>query len=276
MFLTWTYCFFNNENYAVDDRLDSRSLVKLPSLSQSTTPHADPLAWKIIYKFATTDLSLPNAKIRLQAHLGNRFVDVDWWPALWAIMDAEGDHQAAVMAIKPLEQAAMCWVGLKIRISRCLKELPQLKLAKDELIECIKELKARNHIFNTPLTLDEVLDPFKEIEICEMGIFSNGEKGEDEIVDAVCHEMAAARSKVIEIDSDDEDSPDPCITRVQTMALCEQLAGAMLEYGEAEDIFEFSRQLCCFCACLQWQEFADAKQRTLDRYIGSKGNVVEA
>ena len=113
-----------------------------------------------------------------------------------------------------------------------------------------KELKARNRIFNTPPTLDEVLDPPEEIEIREMGIFSNGEKGEDEIVDAVRHEMAAARGEVIEIDSDDEDSPNPCITRVQTMALCEQLAGAVLEYGKAEDIFKFSRQLCCFRASL--------------------------
>ena len=62
----------------MDSGLDSRSLVELPSSSQSTTPHANPLAWKIIYKFATTDLSLPNAEIRLQAHLGNHFIDADW------------------------------------------------------------------------------------------------------------------------------------------------------------------------------------------------------
>ncbi|KAF9228902.1 hypothetical protein BS17DRAFT_772696, partial [Gyrodon lividus] len=46
--------------------------------------------------------------------------------------------------------------------------------------------------------------------------------------------MAVARGKVIEIDSDEEDNLEPCITRVQAMALCEQLAGAVLEYGEAE------------------------------------------
>jgi len=53
------------------------------------SPHADPLAGKIIYEFAATDLLLPNAEIRLQAHLGNRFIDVDWRPALRAVMDAE-------------------------------------------------------------------------------------------------------------------------------------------------------------------------------------------
>ncbi|KAF9219087.1 hypothetical protein BS17DRAFT_789995, partial [Gyrodon lividus] len=61
--------------------------------------------------------------------------------------------------------------------------------------------------------------------------------------------MAVARGKVIEIDSDEEDNLEPCITRVQAMVLCEQLAGAVLEYGEER------------------QEFANAKQRTLDTYV---------
>ncbi|KAF9242276.1 hypothetical protein BU15DRAFT_11879, partial [Melanogaster broomeanus] len=71
-------------------------------------------------------LSLPNAEIRLQAHLGNRFIDADWRPALRAVMDAEGDSDAAVIAIKPPEQAAMRRLGLTIRISLHPKELPQL------------------------------------------------------------------------------------------------------------------------------------------------------
>ncbi|KAF9232255.1 hypothetical protein BU15DRAFT_27495, partial [Melanogaster broomeanus] len=56
----------------------------------------------------------PNTEIRLQAHLGNHFIDVDWRPALRAVMDAEGDSEAAVIAIKPLEQAAMRRLGLSL------------------------------------------------------------------------------------------------------------------------------------------------------------------
>ncbi|KAF9220550.1 hypothetical protein BS17DRAFT_759531 [Gyrodon lividus] len=238
----------------------------LPSSSLSTTPHADPLAWKIIYEFAMTDLSLPNAEIHLQAHLGNRFIDADWRPALWAVMDAEGDPQAAVLAIKPLEQAAMRQPGLKTHISLLPKDLPQLKSAGDELAH-----KAQNRIFDTLLTLDEVLDPPEEVEIHEVEIFSSGKKGEEEIIDAVQHEMAVARGKVIEIDSDEEDNLEPCITRVQAMVLCEQLAGAVLEYGEAEDLSELSKQLCRFRAHLRRQEFANAKQRTLDTYVVGRG-----
>ena len=110
-------------------------------------------------------------------------------------MDAEGNSEAAVIAIKPLEQAAMHRLGLKIHISLCPKELPQLKLAEDKLVQSIKDLKVRNHIFDTLLTLDEVLDLPEEVEIHEIEIFSIGEKDEEEIVDAVHHEMAVARGE---------------------------------------------------------------------------------
>jgi hypothetical protein len=59
----------------------------------------------------------------------------------------------------------------------------------------------------------------------------------------VHHEIAVARGEVIEIDSDEEDNPEPCITRAQAMALCKKLAGAVLEYGEAKDISELSKRL---------------------------------
>lgn len=50
------------------------------------------------------------------------------------------------------------------------------------------------------------------------------------------------------LDVKQDDLLESCITRVQAMSLYEQLAGAVLEYGETEDIFEFLKQLCHFCA----------------------------
>jgi hypothetical protein len=94
-------------------------------------------------------------------------------------MDAEGDSQVAPTAIKPLEQAAMHRPGIKIRMSLRPKELPQLKLAEDELVQSIHELKAQKHIFGTLPTLDEVLDPPEEVEIREMEVFSTGETGDE-------------------------------------------------------------------------------------------------
>ncbi|KAF9239072.1 hypothetical protein BU15DRAFT_27183, partial [Melanogaster broomeanus] len=48
----------------------------------------------------------PKAEARLAAHLGDRYVDADWRPALAAVMDAEGDVAAAMKAIEPLYGAA--------------------------------------------------------------------------------------------------------------------------------------------------------------------------
>ncbi|KIK75628.1 hypothetical protein PAXRUDRAFT_18825 [Paxillus rubicundulus Ve08.2h10] len=210
----------------------------LPSSSQSTTPHADPLAWKIIYEFTTTDLSLPNTEIRLKAHLGNCFIDADWQLALRAVMDAESDSEAALKAIQPLEHAAMQQPGLKIQNLHCPKELPQLKSTKNELMQSVNVLKSHNHIFDTPPTLDELLDPPEEAEIRKMDLFTIGEKGKKEIVEMVEHETAVARGEVIKIDLDeDEDLVGLCITRIQAMTLCEQLGRAVLEYEDHSSIF---------------------------------------
>ncbi|KIK76167.1 hypothetical protein PAXRUDRAFT_18399 [Paxillus rubicundulus Ve08.2h10] len=145
----WNHTPIQLESHVAGGGLDPKSLVDLPSSLQSMTPHADPLAWKIIHEFATTDLSLPNAKIHLQAHLSGHFIDADWKPALQAVMNAKGDHQAALIAIKPLEEMAMCQPELKIQISLYPKNLPQLESVQDELVQSIKDLKAQNHIFNT-------------------------------------------------------------------------------------------------------------------------------
>ena len=143
MKLVYFYFIFDSERYIVEGGLNSESLIGLPSSSQSITPHADPLTWKIIHEFAT-DLSLPNAEIRLQAHLGGHLIDANWRPAL---------------------------------------------CAEDNLLE-------------------------------------------------------------------------PCITRVQAVSLCKQLAGAVLEYHEAGDIFKFSKQLCHFGAHMQQQDLNNVKQMT--------------
>ncbi|KAF9233733.1 hypothetical protein BU15DRAFT_66351 [Melanogaster broomeanus] len=106
--------------------------------------------------------------------------------------------------------------GLKIQISRRPKELPQLKSTENELMQSVDVLKSRNRIFDTPPTLNELLDPPEEAEIREMDLAR-------EIVEMVEHEMAVARGEVIEIDSDeDEDLVGLCITRIQAMTLCEQ------------------------------------------------------
>jgi hypothetical protein len=59
-------------------------------------------------------MSLPDAEKNLQTHLGERYTDSDWRPALKAVMDAEGDVEMALNAIDALMHAASRRTGLKI------------------------------------------------------------------------------------------------------------------------------------------------------------------
>ncbi|KAF6756551.1 hypothetical protein DFP72DRAFT_768161, partial [Ephemerocybe angulata] len=51
-------------------------------------------------------MTLPQAETALSEHLGERFQDSDWRPALRAVMDAEGDVERAVRAVQHLADAS--------------------------------------------------------------------------------------------------------------------------------------------------------------------------
>ncbi|KAG1718686.1 hypothetical protein EDD22DRAFT_792243 [Suillus occidentalis] len=51
-------------------------------------------------------MSLPEAETHLEHHLTNCYTDTNWRPALKAIMDAEGDIDAALNAVDTLAAAA--------------------------------------------------------------------------------------------------------------------------------------------------------------------------
>ncbi|KAF9219960.1 hypothetical protein BS17DRAFT_679489, partial [Gyrodon lividus] len=61
-------------------------------------------------------MNLPDAEAHLAAHLRHCYVNLDWRPALRAVMDAEGDVAIAMKAVEPLSEAATRQTGLKIRI----------------------------------------------------------------------------------------------------------------------------------------------------------------
>ncbi|OJA12315.1 hypothetical protein AZE42_14037, partial [Rhizopogon vesiculosus] len=79
-----------------------------PTAASDIRPHADPVAWKIIRTFATTQMTLPDVERDLQAHLSERYVDSDWRPALKAVLIAEEDTEMASNAIDALMHIAGC------------------------------------------------------------------------------------------------------------------------------------------------------------------------
>ncbi|KIK72235.1 hypothetical protein PAXRUDRAFT_22226 [Paxillus rubicundulus Ve08.2h10] len=167
-------------------------------------------------EFATTEMNLPEAEAHLATHLGHRYVDTDWRPALTAVMDAEGDVATAVKALEPLAVAATCRTGIKIRIPAA-NPPAQLSDAETMLMTSVAALKQRN-------STDKA------------------------IAASVCQEMVAADGDVIEVDSDSDDDEDsgPTITRESVLELCQQLESGCLVFGDAGSSLRLSRELRIF------------------------------
>jgi len=238
------------------------------SSSSSTPPHADPIAWKIIHEFATTNMSRPNAEIRLQAHLGNSYSAADWEPALKVITEEE-DADEAINTIASLEKAALCCSGLKIRIPSRPRQPHQLISAETELMQTIDNLKSRNRIFGVPPTVDELLDPAEEREV-EDSPFDSQDPVKA-VADVVRHEIAIADGRVMEIESDDDDDSDDnsaaSITRAELSALCQRIETACLQYGNPQVALHLSELLCNYRGQLRREELQNAKQTFLDQYF---------
>jgi len=72
------------------------------NIYNTVLPHADCSTWDILWTFATSEMTLPNAEECLKKNLGNQYNDQDWHPALNAVMDAEGDILCAQEAVHHL------------------------------------------------------------------------------------------------------------------------------------------------------------------------------
>jgi hypothetical protein len=78
-------------------------MLRIPPLPRNhdSDPHAT-AAWNILEKFATTDMSLPQAENALKDHFGDQYADEEWRPALDAVVAAENDTTAALEGIREL------------------------------------------------------------------------------------------------------------------------------------------------------------------------------
>ena len=110
-------------------------------------------------------MSLPDAESRLQAHLGNRFVDSDWRTALATVMEAEEDTKKALETIDDLHKAAISRLGLKFRIparptNPVATKSQQPLSVEEDLMGKVKLLKSRNRIFGDVPTVEECYSSF--------------------------------------------------------------------------------------------------------------------
>ncbi|OJA17815.1 hypothetical protein AZE42_08390 [Rhizopogon vesiculosus] len=103
-----------------------------------------------------------------------------------------------------------------------------LTTVENEVATSLQDLKNRNRIFGEPPSLDEFLEPAEEQGVGDSLEFEGGDKA---IVAAVKQELAERAGEVIEIESDEEEDPEPEVSRVETLALCRRLEGACLQFG---------------------------------------------
>ncbi|KAI6096078.1 hypothetical protein EDD16DRAFT_1674899 [Pisolithus croceorrhizus] len=91
-------------------------------------------------EFAATEMTLPEAEKHLQDILTTHYAEIDWQPALDAVMHAEGDSDAAIAAVEILATNAS---------NQTAQPPPQLITLEEEVSSYLTELKSRNHIFGT-------------------------------------------------------------------------------------------------------------------------------
>jgi hypothetical protein len=181
-----------------------------------------------------------------------------WQPALDAVMAAENDDDAALDAIIKLRYTS----NPVPSIPPPAKAAAQSQIETD-LMESVAELKNRNRIFGPMPALDDLLDPVEEREVGDSPYLFEG--GDEEIAAQVCREQA---EDAIEIDSDDEEEPEPDLTAAEMLQHARLLEIACLSSG-VESSFEVLQVLRRFRVQLTKMQMVNAKQVTLENLWGS-------
>ena len=211
-------------------------------------------------------MTLPMAENQLQQLLSDSYVDEHWRAALTAVMDAEGDTEEASAAAEKLTAAATHRTSLVIKIPALRARPLQLAGAEEEILESVKNLKDRNRIFSTPMTLDKLLAPREETEIGEERY--QFEDDEVAIVTEVKHQMAVERGEIMEIKSDDEDTQPHVapLPHSEILEMCEKLEMICMSESDPNTSLELPQLLRKFCGELRRQEQLSARQTTLDSF----------
>jgi len=236
--------------------------------------------WDILRRFATTEMTLPQAEAALIQHLGTRFKDADWRPALKAVMDAEGDVQKAQKAIETMSTACgRPKITIKLPATARLARPSQLIAAEESLVSSVKVLQGRNRVFGQLLTVDELIEPVQEKEILEDSPYAFPE-GDKEIVKQVVHEQQVERGETIAVDdeSDGEDGdPGPAgnLTRREAIELASKLEPLIIKYGStiSDSTLELSHLLRKFRGDLRREDSINSKQVTLDTFFRPTSTV---
>jgi hypothetical protein len=216
-------------------------------------------------------MTLPQAEEKISTHLGDRYVAKDWFPALKAVMDAEGN---IIEAQKALREISLACERLKLTIKLPARSArpTQLVDAEEAIVGSVQRLKDRNRIFGEVPTIDDIIDPVDEREDIEDSpyAFPSGETG---IIEQVIHEEKVKRGEIIEIedDEDDEDDAPPDTSRCETIALIAQLELLAVKFsGPKYNSTALNHSLRSFRAYLHREDLLHGKQTHIDSFFTKK------
>jgi hypothetical protein len=227
-------------------------------------------AWDILHQFASTDITLPQAELALNNHLGDWYKDVDWHLALDAVMVAEGDVRKAQKAIQRLSTACgRPKITIKLPPMAGARP-PQLVATENNLVDSVKVLQSQNCIFGQPLTVDELVNPVQEQEILNKSPYAFS-GGDVKIVKQVTHEQQVEQGDVVKVDRDDNDGgddPTGSLSQHKAINLITKLEPLAINHGNnASNSLKLVNLLWQFCAHLHHEDALNSKQTTLDTFF---------
>jgi hypothetical protein len=241
------------------------------SPSIQTPSSAVTKGWDIIREFATTSITLPEAENRLKEALGVGYVDLDWQPALKAVMDAEDDSVAALEAIRQLTCTQFDPIPTSASWTTQLRPPQQLVEVEDALLDAVEELKTRRRIIGTPPTLEEMLNPVEERETG--GSQYRFEGGDEEIARTVKDQMAVEDGcgMVVDSDSDEDEDKAPELSNGAVIDLCRQMESLCINHGSFDGALCLSRSLQQYRVHLVREQGANMKQTTMKEFLTAAG-----
>ena len=186
----WNHTRIQPPSYNDPPLLSTVATLSSPS---SSDVQVDPGAWSIIHQFAQSDsMTQPEAEQRLEAHLGLAYIDEHWAQILKAMMSCEEDSTQAIKVVELLASQALASPTITLSLPTVLLS-PDQQSIETQLIECVTELVKRKHIFGTPPTLDELVDPAEE-KVIPLAIALPGD--EEEIIALVRQEADIRSGKI--------------------------------------------------------------------------------
>jgi hypothetical protein len=232
-----------------------------PSSKPTTTPETLSLGWDIIVQYVSEEWSLPDVHRRLMEWLGDRYVASDWDKPLDVVLREEDDVDAALASLDALKHK----LGVSPATSPKIATTDECTELEGNIRELMKDLRVRNRIFGSPLTIEDILDPAEERNVGN--VVQSSKDVDAEIVARVRKEFSGEDNDAIELDSDSDDGiEEPTLSLKEMVALCRTLERASIDVG-GERGLEVAKVMRSYGVDLQALITTRAVQTTLDKYF---------